>query len=52
MRKLRAFYDKNEKSLIGRFWRWHIKYCKGWETYVNSLSESEKTELKERYKIK
>lgn len=50
--KLRAFYDKNEKSLIGRFWRWHIKYCKGWETYVNSLSESEKTELKERYKIK
>ena len=23
--KLRAAYDKNPKSLIGRFWRWQIK---------------------------
>ena len=22
--KLRAAYDKNPKSLIGRFWRWQI----------------------------
>ena len=25
--KLRAAYDKNPKSLIGRFWRWQINFC-------------------------
>ena len=24
--KLRAAYDKNPKSLIGRFWRWQINF--------------------------
>ena len=27
--KLRANYEKNPKSLMGRFWRWHINFCPG-----------------------
>ena len=27
--KFRASYDKNPKSLKGRFWRWHINFCPG-----------------------
>ena len=25
--KFRAHYDKNPKSALGRFWRWHINFC-------------------------
>ena len=28
--KLRAQYDKNPKSLVGRFWRWQINFCPSW----------------------
>lgn len=49
--KLRAKYDKNPKSFLGRFWRWHIGFCPGWKSYFNSLSEDEKNMYKEKYNI-
>ena len=49
---LRAKYDNTPKSLIGRFWRWHINFCPGWKSYMNSLDEENKNVLKEKYKLK
>ncbi len=49
--KLRANYDKNPKSFMGRFWRWHINFCPGWKAYFNSLSETEKDELRKKYQF-
>jgi hypothetical protein len=49
---LRAKYDKNPKSLIGRFWRWHIGFCPGWKGYMKSLSETEKNSLRIKYNLK
>ena len=37
--KLRAAYDKNPKSLIGRFWRWQI----------NSLPPEKQEEFRKKY---
>jgi len=50
--KLRANYDKNPKSLLGRLWRWHINLCPGWKAYFNSLSDSEKDQLRPKYQFK
>ncbi|MCR5555125.1 MAG: hypothetical protein K6F29_06305 [Bacteroidales bacterium] len=46
---IRAKYDKNPKSLIGRFWRWHINFCPGWKGYYTSLSAEEKEVLSKKY---
>ena len=46
---LRAKYEQNPKSLIGRFWRWHINFCSGWKGYFNSLTAQEKEELRAKY---
>lgn len=46
---LRAKYDKKPKSLLGRFWRWHINFCPGWKKYFRSLPAGEKTEIAEKY---
>ena len=35
--KLRAQYDKNPKSLIGRFWRWQINFCPSWRGYFKTM---------------
>ena len=50
--KIRAQYDKNPKSLIGRFWRFHINFCPGWKAYLKSLSEEERIAIKEKYDLK
>jgi len=50
--KMRAKYDQNPKSLVGRFWRWHINFCPGWKGYMGSLDETEKVEIKNKYKLK
>lgn len=50
--KLRAKYDQKPKSLLGRFWRWHINWCPGWKTYMQSLSDQERAVLKEQYQLK
>ncbi|WP_071145654.1 hypothetical protein [Bacteroides ihuae] len=49
---LRAKYDKNRKSLSGRFWRWHINFCPGWKAYFTSLSPEEQAELRKEYNFK
>lgn len=48
---LRAKYDKNPKSLLGRFWKWHIGFCPGWKKYMNSLSEDKLKEIKLKYNL-
>ena len=50
--KLRANYDKNPKSLLGRFWRWHIGFCPEWKGYMSSLSEEERQLMIEKYNLK
>ena len=47
--KLRAQYDKNPKSLIGRFWRWQINFCPSWRGYFKSLPAEKQQELRKRY---
>lgn len=49
--KLRAHYDKRPKSLLGRFWRWHIGFCPGWKAYMNGLSEEERKAYKDKYAL-
>jgi len=48
---IRAKYDKMPTSLIGRFWRWHIKFCPGWKKYMNSLDDEKKEMIKEKYNL-
>lgn len=49
---MRARYDKNPKSLMGRFWRWHINFCPGWKFYMKGLSEEERDEVIKKYNLK
>lgn len=49
---LRAKYDNNPKSLLGRFWRWHIKFCPGWKSYMESLEPGERDTIKSHYGLK
>jgi len=45
----RAKYDNNPRSLLGRFWRFHISFCPGWKSYMRSLPEDRRHELKAKY---
>ena len=47
--KLRAKFERNPKSMMGRFWRWHINFCPGWKKYFNSLTDEEKAALRTKY---
>jgi len=49
--KLRAKYDAKPKSLLGRFWKWHISFCPGWKAYIRTQTEENRTMLFERYGI-
>lgn len=49
--KLRAKHDKAPKSLVGRFWRWHINFCPGWKSYINALDSDKKAEIASKYNI-
>lgn len=49
---LRAKYDNNANSIIGRLWKWHINWCPGWKGYMASLPVDEKTALVEKYNLK
>ena len=49
--KLRAKYDRAPKSVVGKFWRWHINFCPGWKAYMKSLNEEKKAELTKQYKL-
>jgi hypothetical protein len=43
--KMRARYERNPRSLLGRFWLWHTRWCPGWKAYVATLPESERANL-------
>ena len=45
----RAKYDRNTKSLMGWFWRWHINFCPGWKGYFTHQDEEVKASLREKY---
>lgn len=47
--KLRANYEKNPKSFMGRFWRWHINFCPGWKAYFTSLDAETQQTLRKKY---
>ena len=47
--KFRAHYDRNPKSVLGRFWRWHINFCPGWKNYFTHQDEETKAALRARY---
>ena len=47
--KLRTAYDKNPKSLIGRFWRWQINFCPSWRGYFKSLPPEKQEEFRKKY---
>ena len=49
---MRAKYDTNPKSLLSRFWHWHIGFCPGWKKYISSLDEEQKQKLKNKYCLK
>lgn len=49
--KLRARYDKNPQSFLGRFWRWHIGFCPGWKGYMKTISEEEREAYKAKYNL-
>lgn len=50
--KLRAKFDEKPKSLLGRFWKWHIKFCPGWKSYMTSLDDNKRNTLVEKYNLK
>lgn len=47
--RFRARYDANPTSLLGRMWRWHIKWCPGWKAYFTSLNDEERRVVAEMY---
>jgi hypothetical protein len=47
--RLRARYDNNPRSILGRLWRWHAGWCPGWKAYITSLPDEERNRLAERY---
>lgn len=46
---LKAKYDMNPKSFLGRFWKFHIKFCPGWKMYLRSLTEERRQEVYAKY---
>lgn len=46
---MRAKYEKSPKSLLGKFWRWHINFCPGWKAYFHSLVPAEQEALRKKY---
>lgn len=49
---LRKKYDTKPKSLMGRFWRWHINFCPGWKDYMTNLDDQERIKIAKHYNQK
>jgi len=49
---IKAKYDTNPKSLVGRFWRWHINFCPGWKAYMKSMSSDDRKAIATHYNQK
>ena len=50
--KFRAHYDRNPKSALGRFWRWHINFCPGFKAFFTHQDEETKAALRAKYNFK
>jgi hypothetical protein len=48
--RLRARYDAQPKSLLGRIWKWHTRWCPGWKSYLKSLPPDRRQEIEARYR--
>ena len=48
----RARYDRAPRSLLGRLWRWHARWCPGWKAYTASLPAEEREALAGRYGLR
>ena len=49
--KLRASYDNNPKSILGRIWRFHIGFCPGWKGYMKSMDDADKQKIVDQYNL-
>lgn len=49
---LKARYERNPGSIIGRFWKWHTGFCPRWKSYMKSLSDTERATLIKKYGLK
>jgi hypothetical protein len=47
----RRKYDNDPRSLLGRIWRWHTGWWPGWNTYMHSLDDKERTGLARKYNM-
>ena len=47
--RLRARFDNDPRSLLGRMWQWHTGWCPGWKSYLKSLPDEEKVKVIKRY---
>ena len=47
----RAKYDARPRSLLGRLWRWHIRFCPGWKAYYSVQTEETRRQLATRYSL-
>ena len=47
----RKKYDERPKSLLGRLWRFHARWCPGWKAYMYSLPEAERIHLADKYDL-
>ena len=47
--RLRAHYDRNPRSPLGRLWRWHINFCPGFKAFFTHQDEVTKAELRGKY---
>ena len=48
---MRMKYDANAKSFLGKLWRWHIRFCPGWKSYMGSLPEADRVAIELKYGI-
>lgn len=46
---MRSKYDKNPKSLLGRLWKFHTRFCPGWKMYLKSMPEEKRAEIRLKY---
>lgn len=37
--KFRSYAERKPKSMIGKLWYWHIKWCPGWKAYQKELAK-------------
>lgn len=49
--RMRMKYDANPKSILGRLWRWHTRFCPGWKAYMASLPADQRAAIELKYGV-